>query len=34
MLTTEEFIYVFNMIIDAPANIRFNDLTLIHKQGF
>jgi NAD(P)-dependent dehydrogenase (short-subunit alcohol dehydrogenase family) len=33
MLTTEEFIYVFNMILDAPANIRFNDLTLIHKQG-
>lgn len=33
MLTIEEFVYIFNMIVDAPSNIRFNDLTFIHRDG-
>jgi NAD(P)-dependent dehydrogenase (short-subunit alcohol dehydrogenase family) len=33
MLSLEEFSYVFNMVVDSPASIRFDDLTFLHRQG-
>jgi NADP-dependent 3-hydroxy acid dehydrogenase YdfG len=34
MLSIEDFIYVFNTIIDAPDHIQFPDITFLHKDGF
>jgi len=34
MLSIEDYIYVFESILDAPENIQFPDLTFLHKDGF
>lgn len=34
MLSTQDFLYVFDSIIDAPSNIQFPDLTFLHKDGY
>lgn len=34
MLKIEDFIYMFEAIIDAPSHIQFPDITFLHKEGF
>ncbi len=34
MLTLEDFLYVFDFVVNAPENIRIADLTFLHKDGF
>lgn len=34
MLTTEDFIYMFDCIVDAPESIQFPDVTFLHRDGF
>lgn len=34
MLSTQDFIYMFEAILSAPAHIQFPDITLLHKDGF
>ncbi len=34
MLTTQDFIYVFNSILQAPESIQFPEITFLHKDGF
>ncbi len=34
MLTIEDFMYVFDFVVNAPQNLRISDLTFIHKDGF
>lgn len=34
MLTTEDFRYVFDTLIDAPPHIQFPEMTFLHKDGF
>lgn len=34
MLSTAEFNYMFNTVIDAPSNLQFHDLTFLHRDGF
>jgi NAD(P)-dependent dehydrogenase (short-subunit alcohol dehydrogenase family) len=34
MLSTDEFIYVFNCVVDAPESIQFPDVTFLHRDGF
>lgn len=34
MLSTDDFLYVFDCIIDAPATLQFPDITFLHKDGF
>lgn len=34
MLSTEDFIYVFNMILNSPEHIQFPDITFLHRDGF
>ena len=34
MLSVEEFLYVFDFVVNAPANLRLSDLTFIHRDGF
>ncbi|MBT4792568.1 MAG: SDR family oxidoreductase [Halobacteriovoraceae bacterium] len=34
MLTTDEFLYIFNSIVDAPLNIQFPEMTFLHRDGF
>ena len=33
MLKIDEFIHVFHMIVSAPDNLMFSDLTFMHKEG-
>ncbi len=33
MLKVDEFIHVFHMIVSAPDNLMFTDLTFMHKDG-
>lgn len=34
MLTQEDFLYVFEFILNAPEHLRIADLTFLHKEGF
>ena len=34
MLTQEDFLYVFDFILNAPEHLRIADLTFLHKEGF
>jgi NAD(P)-dependent dehydrogenase (short-subunit alcohol dehydrogenase family) len=34
ILPVEDFLYVFDMIVNAPPNVRFADLTFLHKDAF
>lgn len=34
MLTTEDFIYMFECILDAPESIQFPEVTFLHRDGF
>jgi len=34
MLSIDEFLYSFHMILDAPVNIQIPEITLLHKDGF
>lgn len=34
MLSTSDFIYVFNSILDSPAHIQFPDISFLHREGF
>ncbi len=34
MLSTEDFQYVFESILEAPDHIQFPDVTFLHKDGF
>lgn len=34
MLSIQDFLYVFKMCVHAPANLNFNDITFMHKNGF
>ncbi len=34
MLSIEDFIYIFDMLIEAPSHIQFPDLTFLHEDGF
>lgn len=34
MLSIDEFMYVFDTIIDAPTSIQFPELTFLHKDSF
>ena len=34
MLTTEDFIYMFDCILDSPSHIQFPEITFIHRDGF
>jgi NADP-dependent 3-hydroxy acid dehydrogenase YdfG len=34
MLSTEEFMYVFNSVLMAPDSIQFPELTFLHREGF
>lgn len=34
MLSLNDFIYMFNAVLDAPASIQFPDLTFLHRDGF
>lgn len=34
MLSTEDFQYVLNMVLDAPNTVQFPELTFMHKDGF
>jgi NAD(P)-dependent dehydrogenase (short-subunit alcohol dehydrogenase family) len=34
MLSVEEFLYVFDFVVNAPKNLRLADLTFIHREGF
>jgi 3-oxoacyl-[acyl-carrier protein] reductase len=33
MLNVDDFLYVFNMVINSPENIQFPDITFLHKDG-
>lgn len=33
MLDPEDFIHVFEMVIDSPINMQFKDVTFLHKSG-
>lgn len=34
MLSTADFISVFNFVVEAPASIQFPELTFLHKEGY
>ena len=34
MLSTDDFLYVFDSIIEAPSTLQFPDITFLHKDGF
>jgi NADP-dependent 3-hydroxy acid dehydrogenase YdfG len=34
MLSTKDFIYVFESVLDAPEHIQFPEITFLHKDGF
>ncbi len=34
MLTVDEFLYSFHMLLDAPENMQIPEITLLHKDGF
>jgi NAD(P)-dependent dehydrogenase (short-subunit alcohol dehydrogenase family) len=34
MLSQEEFLYVFDFVLNAPENLRMVDLTFLHREGF
>lgn len=34
MLTQEDFLYVFDFVLNAPEHLRIADLTFLHKEGF
>jgi 3-oxoacyl-[acyl-carrier protein] reductase len=34
MLSIEDFVYMFEAILSAPAHIQFPELTFLHKDGF
>lgn len=34
MISKDEFMYVFDAVVDAPLNLQFPDITFIHKSGF
>ena len=34
MLTTDDFKYVFDTLIDAPSHIQFPEMTFLHRDGF
>lgn len=34
MLTVEDFLYVFDFIVNAPSHLRLADLTFLHRDGF
>ena len=34
MLKIDDFIYVFNALVDAPEHIQFPDITFLHQEGF
>lgn len=34
MLSVEEFMSVFNYVVNAPNAIQFHDLTFLHREGF
>lgn len=33
MLTIEEFLHVFNMVVNSPPSIQFPEITFLHKDG-
>jgi NAD(P)-dependent dehydrogenase (short-subunit alcohol dehydrogenase family) len=33
MLTTEDYIYVMETVVDAPQNLHFEDITFLHREG-
>lgn len=34
MLTTNDFMSVFNFLVQAPATIQFPEITFLHKEGY
>lgn len=34
MLQIDEFMSVFNFVVNSPSNIQFPELTFLHKEGF
>ena len=34
MLSTADFIYMFNSVLDAPKSIQFPELTFLHRDGY
>lgn len=34
MLTVEDFLYVFDFIVNAPTHMRLADITFLHREGF
>lgn len=34
MLSIDDFLYVFNSVLEAPESIQFPDITFMHKAGF
>ena len=34
MLKSEDFMSVFNFVVQAPSNIQFPELTFLHKEGY
>lgn len=33
MLTIEEFLHVFNMVVNSPRNLQFPEITFLHRDG-
>lgn len=33
MLSIDEFLHVFNMVINSPTNLQFPEITFLHKDG-
>jgi NAD(P)-dependent dehydrogenase (short-subunit alcohol dehydrogenase family) len=34
MLTTKDFVYMFESIVDSPSHIQFPEITFLHRDGF
>lgn len=34
MLSVEDFLYVFDFVLNAPSHLRLADMTFLHKDGF
>jgi NAD(P)-dependent dehydrogenase (short-subunit alcohol dehydrogenase family) len=34
MLSLDDFLHVFDFVVNAPANLKFAELTFLHREGF
>ena len=34
MLTIEDYLHVFDFVVNAPPHLRLADITFLHREGF